>query len=348
MKNLWILALMLVGFFSCKEDDTTDVVDTFDKEAMLSNVANNVIIPSYKTWKDDATALLEASENFSVDRSEGNLSALRSAFLEAYKSWNICSIYEFGPAAERNLRLAINTFPVDTAQINANISAGSYDLNSAQNSDANGYPAIDYLLYNDVAVLLNDPKQANYIQSNIQLIYDRASELNESWSSYNNEFASNTSSSAGSSISNLINELNYEFELLKNARIGIPMGKKSLGVTQIEKLEGFYSGYSTELAIENVKGIIHAFTGGEGTGLDDYLDDINAQKDGVLLSVSILRLFNEIEDDLEPFNLKTTIQENPSELDPVYNKIEQLVVLLKTDMTSQLGVQITYQDNDGD
>jgi hypothetical protein len=28
--------------------------------------------------------------------------------------------------------------------------------------------------------------------------------------------------------------------------------------------------------------------------------------------------------------------------------LQQLVVLLKVDMTSLLGVQITYQDNDGD
>ena len=39
---------------------------------------------------------------------------------------------------------------------------------------------------------------------------------------------------------------------------------------------------------------------------------------------------------------------NQSELDELYNLIQQQVVNLKTDMTSAFGVLITYQDNDGD
>lgn len=348
MNKLTGLILVLLLSFGCKEDDPTEVEDTFDKGAMLTNVANNVIIPSYSEWETNAKVLLEAAEIFNDKPNETNLTSLRAAFIEAHKSWNGCSIFEFGPAADQNTRLTINTFPTDTGQIESNISSNDYDLKSAQNADAKGFAAIDYVLFIDDQLLLSDPARAQYVLENAQQIFDRASEISSAWATYKDEFASNTSSSAGSSISNLINELNYEFELVKNARVGIPLGKKTLGVTQVEKLEGFYSDESTQLAQSNIQGIKEAFTGGSGLGLDDYLDDLDAQKDGQKLSAALITLFDEIEEALSNFNLKTSIENNPSELDPVYNKIERLVVLLKTDMPSQLGVQITYQDNDGD
>jgi len=46
--------------------------------------------------------------------------------------------------------------------------------------------------------------------------------------------------------------------------------------------------------------------------------------------------------------LVVEIQNQPSTLDALYTKLQNLVVHFKTDMTSAFGVLITYQDNDGD
>ncbi len=48
----------------------------------------------------------------------------------------------------------------------------------------------------------------------------------------------------------------------------------------------------------------------------------------------------------DPFS--ATIQVNAGPADAIYAISQQLVVLLKTDMPSALGVLITYGDNDGD
>ena len=42
------------------------------------------------------------------------------------------------------------------------------------------------------------------------------------------------------------------------------------------------------------------------------------------------------------------IQTNKTQVDNAYEKLQQLVPLLKVDLTSALGVLITYADNDGD
>lgn len=345
-----------LGFLSsCKEEPTDNTPDNFDKGAMLENLASNVIEPFYQGWLTAHQKLDVAIETFEANRTDVNLEEVRARFLEAYTHWNRCSVFEIGPAADRNLRLSVNTFPTDTSQINANLSAGSWNLDQAQNADAKGYPAMDYVLFGQnleetlTSLQGTGNTRLTYLQANSALISGLADEMVNAWNSYKEDFTTNTASSAGSPIGTLVNEINFEFELLKNARIGIPLGKKTLGVTQVEKLEGYYADHARELALFNLFGIQSAFEGRGGLGFDDYLDHLNAQRDGGKLSTAIMEGFDEIEAGLQEFeSMKATIESSPSDLEELYNNIEKQVVLLKTDMPSQLGVQITYQDNDGD
>ena len=343
--HLLFIVLLLIG---CKGGPEETPVDDFDKEALLKNVAENVVVSSYSEWALSVVTLEQKAANFSDNPSESSLNELQAEFLSAYKVWNECSVFEFGPAAETGLRLKVNIFPVDTAQIESNILSGDTEFGTAQNAESVGFAVLDYLLFENVEDLFISTQRQAYLKANIDWIKDLSDEMNAEWTTYVGDFYSNTSSSAGSPLSNMVNEINYEFELLKNARIGIPLGKKTLGVTQAAKLEGYFSDHSSELSKANLLGIKNAFIGGAGLGLDDYLNDLDIKKNGELLSVQIVDLFDQIEDDLEKVNLRDAIENNPSSLDPMYNRIEQLVVLLKVDMPSQLGVQITYQDNDGD
>ena len=46
--------------------------------------------------------------------------------------------------------------------------------------------------------------------------------------------------------------------------------------------------------------------------------------------------------------LSNEILTNKDDVTTCYSKLQELVPLMKVDMTSALGVLITYQDNDGD
>lgn len=339
---------LIIGVYACKEETEDPIDDTFDKEAMLTNMANNVIIPAYAKWLTNTQSLNDAVESYLENPDETKLGAVRASFLKAYESSNHCAVYEFGPAADKSLRLKVNLFPVDTARIEEVIRTGDTDFGNAQNSEAVGFAALDYVLHNFTDELASSTKRQNYLKANVQWILDLAMDVTSDWNAYKADFISNTSSSAGSPLSNLVNQVNYEFELIKNARIGIPLGKKTLGETQSNKLEGYFSNTSATLAIASLNGVKTAFEGGDGLGLDDYLNDLDAKKDGASLDNSISTLFDEIAEDLQGQDLRNAIEKSPASLEPMYNKIEQLVVLLKADMPSQLGVQITYQDNDGD
>jgi predicted lipoprotein len=148
----------------------------------------------------------------------------------------------------------------------------------------------------------------------------------------------------------LVNQLNFDFELLKNAKIGIPLGKKTLGVTQVDKIESPFAKQSIALAVENLNSIENAFKGASGSGLDDYLDALGAKYNQNDLSDEILSGFAESRTALEAIDndLATAIDSETSKVETAHTALQNLVVLLKVDMPSQLGVQITYQDNDGD
>ncbi|MDQ3534753.1 MAG: peptidase M75, Imelysin, partial [Bacteroidota bacterium] len=159
----------------------------------------------------------------------------------------------------------------------------------------------------------------------------------------------------GSSFGELVNELNFDYEVIKNPKVGIPLGKKSLGQKLPESVEAYYSGISKDLALLNVKAIEDIYSGRskagtEGKGLDDYLNQLNAQYNGGFLSAAINSQFDIVKSKIQviPDPLSDAIINHQNIVEEAYSEIQKMVVLLKTDMPSAMGVLITYQDNDGD
>jgi hypothetical protein len=120
--------------------------------------------------------------------------------------------------------------------------------------------------------------------------------VNTAWSAtggnYLNTFVNADGTDAGSSLGLLVNQLNFEYELLKNAKLGIPLGKKTLGTPMPESVEAYYSGMSSELARLGFQTVENVYfgkdkLGNNGTGLDDYLVSLNARRGETTLAEAI-------------------------------------------------------------
>lgn len=360
------IALLVTGGFCCKpEKEEETPKPEFDRKAMLENIGNNVIVPNYLSFKAKTFSLDSAVADFNSASDLTKLNNLQNLFKETYLLWQNISTFEFGPAYDILFRVNSNNFPTDTVQINSNITTGSYDPATAGNLDAKGFPAIDFLLFgrtDNNSILANFTSDANaanrktYLQNLSSELKSNASAVYNSWvGGYAGTFSNNTGTDVGSSLGMLVNELNYDYEILKNYRIGIPLGKKTLGTPQPNKVEAYYEKNSVQLAVEHIKSIENIYlgrskSGSDGLGLDDYLIRLEAQYNSGLLSDAIKSQFSVTISKLQaiPDPLSETIVNNPAVVDAAYNEIQKLLVLLKTDMPSALGVQITYQDNDGD
>ena len=361
MASIFILAIA-----ACKKDENK--VD-FDREVMLQNIGENLVVPAYDSLKIEVGQLSASTAAFTANPDSIQLAELQQAWKNALLAWQKASAYELGPAEQEVLRSSLNTFPTDTIQIQSNVQSGTYNLGTADNIDAKGFPALDYLLFGlaeSNALILNqyttDSSAANrkaYLEALVSEIKTKTDAVAQAWSptggNYLATFISKNGTDIGSSTGQLVNQLNFDLEIIKNAKIGIPLGKKTLGTPMPEKVEGYYSGMSVIFASEQLKALENIYlgrdlSGSEGKGFDDYLEALDAKHNGNPLNTTIKTQFTSARQALNavPDPLAGTILTNPAIVDKAYVEIQKLVVLLKSDMPAALGVSITYQDNDGD
>lgn len=337
--------------------------NTFDRKALLTNVSTNIIIPAYNAYQADVNNLSDAVTAFNAAPDNAKLVTLQNAFSATYLQWQATSAFEFGPAADASLRVNTNTYPTDVNQINSNVTAGTYNPNLLANISAKGLPALDYLLFGVgadnntiLAQYTTDGKATNrktHLAALTAELKKNADQVATAWNgAYKNTFINATGTDVGSSLGQLVNQLVYDYEVLKNFEIGIPSGAQSLGNTFPQKVQAYYSKKSVALTLAHIQALQILYTGKDGLGLDDYLVAVNAKaSNGNPLNDVIKAQFasgtTKVQTTLtDP--LSTQITNTPATVTAAYTELQKLTALLKTDMTSSLGILITYGDNDGD
>lgn len=369
MKKFIYVALVALSTFvliqSCKKSDSGNSPDngngsSFDRKAMLTNMSTNIIIPAYTSYQATTVSLDAAVTAFVAAPDATKLTALQAAFIAAYKQWQSTSVFDFGPAADVNLRVNTNTYPADVTQITANINSG-YDPKNLGNFVAKGLPTLDYLLFgtgaDNTAILAQFTTDAKatgrktYLAALSAELKTNATTVLTAWNgTYKNTFINATGTDQGSSTGLLVNQLIYDYENLKNYEIGVPAGTQSMGAPFPQKVQAYYSKISLQLALLHIQAVQNIYMGATGSGLDDYLVQANAKYNGGSLNDAIKAQFALATSKLQGLTdpLSANIQSNNAAVTATYTELQKLTVLLKTDMTSSLGILITYGDNDGD
>lgn len=365
---LLCVVFLTITLTDCKKkknsEDEEELENSFDKTGMLTNYADALVIPNFQQAKSSLDSLIQAYNTFSQNINEPNLLIVRQKFVNTYIQCQHIWTFEYGPAENELVRINFNTYPADTNQIQTNISSGTYDFNLASNLDAKGLPAIDFLLYGKnltdaqvVSLFAGSANRVTYVTNCLNEMQTKLNTIISSWNStYRNTFINSKGSEIGSSLGLMVNQLNFEVDLLKNAKIGIPLGKKSAGIIYPEKCEAYYANtISVRLAKECLLNIENTYlgrskNGNDGLGLDDYLEALKVQHTSGTLNAAIKNQFAIAKTKLAaiPEPLSSYIVTNPTEVDAAYIEIVKLLVLLKTDMPSSMGIVITYQDGDGD
>ena len=363
--GLSLLAPMVVLTALGCSDRGNDPLE-YDREALVSNLADHVIVPSYAGLVVALDTLQAQQLQFRAQPALHRLNELRDSYMDAWIAWKHCTAFEFGPAASVSLRSALNTFPTDTAQIKLNVSAGTWDLNLASNTDARGFPAIDFMLHglggDNVGVLARYVHPADsarlqaYLGALVADMHALVTGVHNQWTSgYGQTFKASLGTDVGSSTSLLVNELNRDLEIIKTASIGIPLGKQTFDTPLPDKVEAPYSSNSVHLAFTELTELERLFLGnyrggGAGYGMGHALDALEAQYNGAPLSTAIANQFIAATAAVQamPEPLGQAVVSNRARVEAAYNEIQKLVILLKTDMASAMSILITYTDADGD
>jgi predicted lipoprotein len=346
--GLFVSALFLIT--ACNKDKNKD---EFDKAALLQNFADNIIQPRYTDFKTKIDSLEILFIAFQSNPTEAKFEDIKAQWKACYLSFQRVKTFDFGPAMNIGFKGAIGTFPTDTTQISSNIAAGTYNLATVTNADAVGLAALDFLFYQTDAYLKITTSQfySQYCLDVIQKMKAETDAVVNAWTTFKSTFIASTGNESTSMFSMLVNDFCQDWEEAKAAKLGIPLGKYSLGIQRPEYIEARYSGYSLPILKASLSSIAEIYSGigtngQDGVGFDDYL--IGLKKEN--LNTSIKSTFQTIDGLFSPFNstLETELTQNQTALENLFNAISEQVIFIKTDMTASFGILITYQDNDGD
>ena len=353
-----IYLFIAVTFISCTDDDKDSPADNFDQSAMLINLSQNVFLPNYESLKNEVTILLADWNSFKSSKTAGDFTKMSEQFKTAYTSYQTINYLELGPAANVALRNNFNTFPTDTTQINSNIQTGNFNINTLSSYPQKGFPALDYLFFsassNQIITNLNNTNFVAYIDAIIDDLVTNSTTVYNNWNSnYASSFSQKTGSDIGSSLGMLTNAWNQHYERnFRDGKIGIPVGIRSLGLPLPEKAEAYFSGISSTLVIKNLVEMEKMYLGIGSDGInrssfDDYLISAGAAE----LDNRIKNQFTAAKDALDKIKngrLSDQIKNNQADIEEAYFELQKLILLIKVELPSRLGILITYQDNDGD
>lgn len=358
--KLSLFVLLLASIGCSEEDDSVDC--NFDQSAMLSNYADNLIVPAFLEMKSKAAALESSISTFTSTPDQTSLTEAQNSFVDAYIAYQGCSTYSIGPAMLNGLsfRERFNTYPADVAAIEANIINESIDVSSNGKATV-GLPAIGFLLFGQIGnsstdVLTsfegsNGQLRKDYLVSLATGIFELANQIHADWvANYSASFVGNTGTAEGTSLGLMVNELSLDIEIRKNFGFKIPLGKFNGGMPLPEECEGYYAGISSELALAHNTALKNIFSGGSGSGLDDYLNCLEYPYEDGFLETAISDQFQAMESafTIIPDPMSETLLSDYTVVNDAYSVISAIVPLTKREMPAALGVSITYQDSDGD
>lgn len=354
---------ILLTIFACGKDKGPKQPD-FDRTAMLENYADQLIQPAYQALQLEAEKLLVTWDSFSTNPGTDRLSELQAQWLATALAWESANAYNFGPAGEQGLLKSlveeIGIFPVNVSKVEAYIASGDASLNNFDR-DSRGLLAIEYLIFGTTgepqAVLqaLQDAKRAAYLAAIISQLSQRVTTVVNAWPNYRTGFLQNDGTDAGSSTSQLYNEFVRSFESAKNFKVALPAGKRA-GQTQAEPhlVEAYYSGKSLQLLrahLEAIERIYYGTTaaGIDGIGFHEYLQKVEG---GPALISATAAQWQAVKAALAQVPqgqpLSVLIQQEDPSIENLFIELQKHTRFFKSDMSSLLGIAITYNSGDGD
>lgn len=361
IKKLSVLFLIVIIAIACNSsDDSGNNGDGYDRTALLAFTADHIIIPAVEDFQTKVNTLKTDVETFTTTPNQVNLDAVSASWLNAYKVWQHIEMFNIGPAEEINdYYFFINTYPASVEDISSAV-MGNYNLEISNFHDAQGLPALDYLLHADNALdFYTTNANAQGYKDFLTVLVNRMGILTDNvvdnWNAvYRNNFISNTENSGTGSLNKLVSDFTFYYEKgFRANKFGSPAGVFD-GFANANEVEAYYKkDVSKELALEALTAIENLFNGRAygttttGESLKTYLEFLNNSE----LVSAINSRFSTIRSTINNLDadFSEIVESNNSEMLSTYDIIQAGTVLIKTDMAQQsFGMTIDYNDGDND
>lgn len=348
----------------------------FDRRAMLRHLAETMIIPTFREFDAAANTVDAAVKAFAAAPNRDTLQAAQSAWVAAFLAWNRCELYAFRRLVP--LFNQINKWPTNPKLIEGFIeSAPTLDDRFIEGlgSTSRGLPALEYFLFDPLggpdAVLtaLQNPRRMAYLTGLADNLRRKADAALKIWlpdgGNYAQAFvdADMEGGDVNGSVAMFTNQIVILLENIILQKVFKPLGTGEIGGTKPELAQAVRSGQSLAAIGANIASIRLAFNGGDGIGLDDYVDSFGVMVDGQTLSArfnaaldAVVGLLNApvFGNRLSPFGpvaadpFAFALVNDPAAVTALWAQTRLALRTFKTEVAANLGVLTLFTDGDGD
>lgn len=347
-------------------------------DKLLAQIVDGAIIPLYRELDVTANTLTQRSKTFCSEPSAANFKVLREGWGETLLAWHRTDALMFGPAIDDQIDFKVNFNPPKKAVINSLLSGDTpLTLETVKKAGVGGQglATLEFLLFDrdksetdQLAAFQGDTgkRRCTYLQAVSELLQTTLHTIAEAWVNDKNGYATafrtadkgnTTFANSRQTVDLLVGKLFQSAEKFSKNRIGNALGKgidlntegkqEVLNTSNAYQLEAWRSGYSVQVVRANVEGMQRIMKDG---GILQWLRDHNqGEIEKFVADAMEQRLENYLKLPLpssDPFELIKT--GNSKELDGYYYMGNDIQMGIKRQLAKALGVQLGFNDNDGD
>ncbi|RYZ07720.1 MAG: hypothetical protein EOO73_10315 [Myxococcales bacterium] len=341
-----------------------------ERRVALGQTTEQVILPTYAELRDRSAELAALLEELAAAPAEGDLSAIRAAYLDVRSPLEEAEAFAFGPAADSSATAALDQFPIDPAKIDAALSSDaelSVKYLRSLGANKRGLHGIEYLLFPaedselEGALLSPEPsgeRRRQYAASAARIVAEEAEELHDAWAPEGGDYAGkfsrpgaeeSVSSNVQAGLDTLLNETVVLTEAIANLKLGKPLGVTTGGTIDPAAQESERASASLSDMLANLRGIRNVYLGTRdgsvGTSLSSLVHAKSASVD-VRVRTAIEEAEAAVRAVPEPFT--TALERHPAAVQAAYDAAKALKRVLATEVLGTLGASLKFSDNDGD
>jgi predicted lipoprotein len=336
---------------------------------VLEDLVLNVILPNNQLLLTKTIELNNAVANFNDNPNLTALVSVQNKWKVAQSQWELNCLFNIGPVKDQFLFYNIDIWPTNQTFVD-NIIYGSDSINNAfivtKGSTVKGLPAIESMVFNLIHgnqrvldSLTNSPysyRRKQYLSSLTQNLLIQVNKIDSIWAinqgnyyvAFINQTQNEVSGSYNVHLNNLIELLGYII-LTKLER---PMGV-SAGMPMPDLSESLNSEHSLINIHQNFISIEKSLVGDRMNfkGINSLLDEIEAKKNGELLSLKIEEKLDSVKllmNNLSSNSVPVAVANESSEINVLLDQIKDLYDLLRLDVADATNVIVTFSGNDGD
>jgi len=324
----------------------------------LRDIADKVIAPGYQDLAVRARALTNAVEQLAKAPDAKSLQAAGDAWSATLLAARRLQAFQAGPMTEREYASSFyywQVLPVRMEAVVESPRAIDKAMVDELGATTKGLFALEYLLFgrtnsepgaDALKLLAGSERRRSYTLALARDIEMKAGELARDWERSDAQGAKAKFVAGGQeSLNVLVNQLASTIESIAENRIKFVLSLPQPVSRQLDRIEGSHSGTSLGGIVAMMEGVRTMYKGGDGSGLDDAVRQVNADLEQRLeekLDAALAALVG-LESPLE-----RAVVEKREEVQKAYEAVRALEIAFKTELPSVLGVTITFNSGDGD